>query len=152
LRWRGFEDPCRFAFRVSSAFLFPLPLSPLLPAGASAAPGGFWRPSDPDLVHVVGDGRRASGFLLVVMVCLGPNRCAPPPLIALVAARPPSRLSLPHSQPPGLTHPGGGFDPGLLVRWVTLVRWVSAPSGLFSLPLRSPPPFLRLAQGVFLTG
>jgi len=79
---------------VSSAFSFPLPHSPLLPAGASAAPGRFWRPPDPDLVHVVGDGHRASGFLHVAMVCLGPDRSAPPPLIALVAARPPSRPSL----------------------------------------------------------
>ena len=76
------------------------------------------RPSDPDLVRVVGDGHRASGFLRVVMVCLGPDRCAPPSLVALAAARPPSRPSLSHPQPPGLNRPGGGFDPGLWCWWV----------------------------------
>ena len=57
------------------------------------------------MIRVVGDGRRAFGFLHVVMVCLGLDRCALPPLIAFVAARPPSRPSLPPSQPPGLKRP-----------------------------------------------
>ena len=81
-------SPPPFHFICLTLHSFP-PVPLLLPAGFGGHPTLTW------FVSWEG-GRRAFGFLLVVMACLGPDRCAPPPLIALVAARPPSRPSLPH--------------------------------------------------------